>query len=365
MIPKWLLGQLPSIDLIKNRIGVAIPEVAESSRFIRREMGAKTVFVMLYGYALEGSDVWIRPTAVTDMTDKQSIQQNAEVRRLWLERVQGPKRPRNVERRWYSENTREPIRDETLRTMVELGVAVERSGLPTTSPKPRYALALDFAELLNPGLNTGAFEELAEKWRQRHLSAATIARSVLIRHGAGGDGDHLLIKLPNGEARKLAPGPSAILTRAVVEEFAPRFLEKPAVALISESARKVSYQDEATLSAIRLSVDSSRTLPDLILIDLQVDPPLLVFVECVASDGPIDAKRRKDLEALAQSGGFKPGRCAFVTVFLDRSQALYRSFSGSLAWNSFVWFAAEPDSIISLRQISKKLALSLSKLMSI
>jgi hypothetical protein len=43
--------------------------------------------------------------------------------------------------RWFHDNTREPIRDETLRDgLVRIGAVVTRSGLATTSSKGRYAL---------------------------------------------------------------------------------------------------------------------------------------------------------------------------------------------------------------------------------
>jgi hypothetical protein len=53
--------------------------------------------------------------------------------------------------RWYADNTREPIRDETLRDgLVAVGAVVRREDLPTTSGAPRYALKLDFAALFDP-----------------------------------------------------------------------------------------------------------------------------------------------------------------------------------------------------------------------
>ena len=55
----------------------------------------------------------------------------------------------NIKGRWYAVNTRDPTRDETLREgLVRLGAVIERKGLPTTFPLPRYALAAHFAALL-------------------------------------------------------------------------------------------------------------------------------------------------------------------------------------------------------------------------
>ena len=88
-----------------------------------------------------------------------------------------------------------------------------------------------------------------------------------------------------------------MISKAVVEEFAPRFLEKPAVIWLSESRNKVVKQDDDLAKAIGLTIEPDRNLPDLICADLGPAQPLLVFVEVVASDGPISEARRNALMA--------------------------------------------------------------------
>lgn len=71
----------------------------------------------------------------------------------------------NIEGRWYAANTREPIRDETLREgLVRLGAVEERAGLPTASPRPRYALAPDFAALFHPDLGDEVLQAQITRW---------------------------------------------------------------------------------------------------------------------------------------------------------------------------------------------------------
>ncbi len=291
-LPEWLEASLPSPKEVLRRLRLLIPEQSDPRGWVRREIAARTVFVFLYGYAIEGEDRWLRPTAVTDMTDRQARRLDRRDRELWLEKVQGPRRPRTIRGRWYSENTREPIRDETLRLLVELGAVVERTGLATTSPKPRYALRRTFLALCDPGLSGGALRAAIETWRRDHLSPAALARIALERRGAAASGAGVLVTLPGGEVRRLAPGPSSRLIKAVVEEFARRFLADPAVVLLSESADKVTYRDEELLRAVRLRIDPQVALPDLVLADIGVKPTLLVFVECVVTDGAVDERRR-------------------------------------------------------------------------
>lgn len=345
-VPAWLDDTLPTVEEIHRRLQLIFPEEIDPRGFVRREMAAKTLFVMLYGYAVEGRDRWIRPTAVTDMNDTQAGRQAKDERTSWLDRVQSPLRPRRVAGRWYEENTREPIRDETLREFLQLGAVIERPGLPTTSPRPRYALASDFTELFSPRLAGTPLTAAIEAWQEANITPAARARVALARKGVGASDEGVLVTLPNGETRRLTAGPSSILTRAVVEQFAPRFLQRPAVILLSESAQKATFRDEELCRAIGLDLNVSETLPDLILADLGTEPLLLLFAECVVTDGPVNERRRRELENLARQAGFDPRHCAHVTIFPDRAKSRFRRMAASLAWGSFAWFATEPDHLI-------------------
>lgn len=53
---------------------------------------------------------------------------------------------------------------------------------------------------------------------------------------------------------------------------------------------------------------------------------------------------------MAQSANYKEKDCAYVTVFKDRSDSASRKLVPSIAWNTFIWYASEPDEIIFLRK---------------
>ena len=116
-----------------------IPENVDNANDARNIIAARTVFVMLYSFAIEGESGRIRPSTVTVMTDKQSVKHSRAERERWLSEMLGAKKPNDPER-WYSENTREPIRDDTIATLKQLGAVDEVKGIPTTSSKPRYFL---------------------------------------------------------------------------------------------------------------------------------------------------------------------------------------------------------------------------------
>ena len=110
-----------------------------------------------------------------------------------------------------------------------LGPSREREGLPTTLPRPRYALAADFAALFHPDLLDEALQAQIARWQEANLSPGALARITIIRCGAVAREGRVLVTFPNGETRDMEPGPSSVISKAVVEEFAARFLEQPGV----------------------------------------------------------------------------------------------------------------------------------------
>ena len=133
-----------------------------------------------------------------------------------------------------------------------------------------------------------------------------LARLELLRQGAASATDRVEVLLPNRTIRRLSQGPSSILSKAVVEIFAPAFLFKPAVLLLSESGDKIVAQEERMMASIGLRIDRAKLLPDIILFDVEPDRELLVFVEVVATDGPVSEGRREALLEIAKGARVPP-----------------------------------------------------------
>ncbi len=349
MSNEWLMTKLPKIDEIQNILKEIFPREIDVNGYIIREIGAKTVFTMLYGFCVD-ENAWIRPATITCMNDEQAAIHDMTTRKQWLATSQGRYAPRDIPGRWYKPNTRESIRDETLREMVRLNAVIERPGLATTSPLPRYSLQGKFASLFNPELQGAALADAIAEWQNEFLSATALARVALARRLVSSQSDGVLVHLPNGETRKLAAGPSSELAKAVVEQFTKYFMKEPAVLLMSESARKLLMKDDEICRAIGFSVDVTSVLPDLILADLGEEHPIIVFIECVASDGPVNDRRKQELNDMAKDANFKESDCAYVTVFRDRTEPVSRKLVPSVAWGTFIWYASEPDKIIYLRE---------------
>ena len=348
--------------LIGERLRLVFTEGTPHRAYCIRELAASTVFVALYVGAIEDAGIFLAPKHVYRMTAEQAALTGDTDRRFYAHQAMKPGF-NGIGRRWYADNTREPIRDETLREgLVSVGAAIARTDLPTTSSRPRYALKADFAALFDPVMEDDVLKAAIAAFRAKHLSKGALARVSIMLAGAAKDSAALLVTLPNGETRQLAPGPSSIISQAVVEVFAKRFLDQPAVLWLSESGNKVVARDDQLANAIGLKIEADKNLPDLILVDLGPADPLIVFVEVVATDGAITVRRHAALLDLTDAAGFGREQVAFVTAYRDRDSAGFKRTISGLAWDSFAWFVSEPENILILRNGGESRALLASLL---
>lgn len=344
---------VPSVELIANRLPIIFPEGTEHRNYLIREMAAKTIFVMFYAGAIFGTDRWIRPTQVTGMSDSQSAMTDDKSRSDWI-KTSLSKFKNSPINCWYADNSRESIRDETIRTgLIPCRAVLERTGIATTSSLPRYALNTEFAALFDPSLVDNDLLDAIESWRKTHLNKAALSRLKILKANATASSDNVEVTFPGGSKRILSPGKSSLIAKAVIEVFAPNFLKNPSVLWLSESGNKVVTQDDVLAKALGLSINPQKTLPDMILVDSGENADgsdlLVVFVEIVATDGPITRDRKNLLTSIALEAGFSLNTLAFLTAFYDRSGAPFKKAVSNLAWGSFAWFASEPEHIIDLR----------------
>lgn len=335
-------------EMVAERLPLILPEGTPNRAYCIRELAASAVFTMLYIGAVEGTGRYLGPVHVYRMTVEQAAMSKDSARTAYAADVL--KRRQTQGTRWYADNTREPIRDETLREgLVAIGAVVARDDLPTTSGKPRYALKADFATLFDLAFEGEALSRAIGAFQDAHLSKSALARISIMRAGAAASGSGVLVTFPNRETRQLAPGPSSIIARAVIEVFATTFLHVPMVLWLSESGNKVVTRDDKLAAEIGLKIEADKNLPDIILADLGPSDPLIVFVEVVATDGAVSARRRDALFSLTDEAGFAREQVAFLTAYQDKQSTGFRKTVSGLAWGSFAWFASEPDKIVILR----------------
>ena len=338
-----------SKEVIAERLPMIFPAGTENRNYCVRDLAASTIFSAIYIGAIEGTARFFGPVHVYRMTAEQAASADGEAREDYNAAVLAK---RMVEgSRWYADNTREPIRDETLRDgLVSIGAVTNRQDLPTNSGAPRYALKKDFAKLFDPSLEGESLEQAITEFQANHLSKSALTRLAILQAGAAVSDTGILVNFPNGETRLLAPGPSSIIAKAVIEVFAPAFFEAPAVLWLSESANKVGFRDEKIARSIGLNIEPDKNLPDLILADLGPSDPLIVFVEVVATDGAVTARRKQAFHELTDEAGFDRRQVVGVTAYQDRQSAGFKKTVTQLAWGSFAWFASEPKHIITLHE---------------
>jgi len=350
------------INLISERLPQIFPEGTPHRNYCVRDLAASTIFAALYIGAVEGSGIFFGPKHVYRMTEEQARLSADGDRNAYLDAIKTGKLIEGT--RWYADNTREPIRDETLRDgLIPTGAVVRREGIATTSGLPRYALKAEFARLFDPTLTGSKLTRAINDFQKRNLTRGALARITLMRAGAIASGSTVTVSMPNGERRNLTPGPSSEIAKAVVERFATRYLTTPAVLWLSESGRKIVLHDDQLATSIGLTIPHDRVLPDLILVDLLPGGTLIVFVEIVATDGAVTVRRQEELFSISDSAGYDRRQVAFLTAYSDRESPGFRKTATQLAWNSFAWFASEPEHIIVLRSGAEK-AVTLSELIA-
>lgn len=333
------------LEEIRNRLFTIFPDGTPNRQHIIKPNTARVVFCSLYIGAIEGTDRWFAPRHLYRMTDELAGVQDPYVRLAFYKKV-----PKSSEGSWYADNSREGARDEGVRQgLIPLNAMVKRQGVDTTSSKGRYALHPAFAALFDPSLSGAAMNVAITIWQGTYLTGAARARAAL----AGAmDDNGITVYHPQGGSTVLPPGESPLITKAVVEEFSKRFLAKPAVVWISDSAVK-KFSDDKLSEVLKIRLDVASLLPDVVLVDL-VKPSLrLVFIEIVSSDGPVTEQRKAGiLDLLAASPmGYTRDDAVFVTAYRDRGAKPVSRAIRELAWGSFAWFMSEPDNLVQLHDV--------------
>lgn len=347
-------GTLPAllgVEEVQQRLTQIFPASFPDRALLVGKMAARVVFVFLYGGFLEGSNRQLRPSTIYLFTAEQARRTTVGARESWLGNAFRPGfRPDG--KRWYADNSRESIRDDLIRNrLVNMGLVGRKAGVPTTSSAPVYFLRSGFAALFDPALSGQAQRDAIETWRSAHLSSTTLQRMALKAQGALARLGDVLVELPDGTRMRLSAGPSTPILKALIEDYAPRWLRRPAVLWISASDRRTHPQFVEMAATVGLRFETAKLLPDLILADLG-EPAAFVFCEVVATDGPVDEARKAAFLDLTRGCDIADASVRFVTAYLDREAPELRKTFHRVAVDSELWFSNEPELIVRLTSYS-------------
>ncbi|MBK8094515.1 MAG: hypothetical protein IPK32_21770 [Verrucomicrobiaceae bacterium] len=130
-----------------------------------------------------------------------------------------------------------------------------------------------------------------------------------------------------------------LLVKAIIEVFCARWAPGAAILGICDSEQGEVNLDSNALAALGVTLDSSAKLPG-VMIHHETKNRLLL-VEPVIKGGPVDEKRRQELQNLFAGSD---AHLVFVTAFENRRAM--QTFGSEIAWESEVWFAEDPDHMI-------------------
>ncbi|SDN09685.1 BsuBI/PstI family type II restriction endonuclease [Actinacidiphila guanduensis] len=247
---------------------------------------------------------------------------------------------------WYAQHTREPLRDQTLRSWMDHGVVRVDESVKTTSPKARYTFAPEFAKLLDPALVGEELNEAIKAWQNEAFGPVALSRVDEVRRKAKGEAG-VSVHLPDGTVRQLSTGESSWILKGVIEKFCPRVMLEPRVLFISQSEEKARPEDIAFLKKIKMPLDAAKLLPDCLIVDLAKERGHFWFIEAVATDGPITEARKKEFIKWASKGGLPIDKCRFLTAFEGRGYGPAKVALPKLANHSHSWYLDEPAMVLT------------------
>jgi hypothetical protein len=347
------LHSLLPVEEVKRRLEIIFPKTFPDRGILVGTMAARVIFVFLYGGFVEGQKRFLRPSHIYFFTEEQAKIMSDSKRNQWLSVATRPGyRPEG--KRWYADNSRESIRDDLMRNQfLRLGIIQKLSGYAITSSLPTYYLSLDFTYLFNPNLDDMNLTIAANEWQKKHLDQATLQRMALRAKGIHAKKGDVFIDMPDGTKIRISGGPSSIIIKGLIEDFANKHMENPTVLWLSASDKKAYPQYIELAKSVGLEFDLNAELADLILADLG-EAVRFLFCEVVATDGAVTEKRKQALLALVLKSNIPTSNVQFLSAFEDREADAFRKNFSQIAIDSLVWFRTEPDLLVILDTSTRK-----------
>jgi hypothetical protein len=234
----------------------------------------------------------------------------------------------------YAPNTRETFRRQTMHQFVAAGIALynpDEPGRPVNSPKAVYQVEPETLMLLQ-----AYGSPLWDKSLQGYLS---IRKTLAARYAKAREQKLVPVRIRPGQEINISPGEHSELIKAIVEDFAPRYVPGGVLVYVGDTGEKWGYFDKELLAGLGVSVDSHGKMPDVVL--YYPEKKWLLLVESVTSHGPVDGKRHAELARL-----FAEATAGLVYVTAFPSRQLMTRYLSEIAWETEVWVADAPSHLI-------------------
>jgi hypothetical protein len=242
---------------------------------------------------------------------------------------------RNVFGRNYAENTRETVRDESIKPMLAAGLLLHNPDQPdraVNSPKNCYQIDEHALALLRC--------YGSKHWKTKLGNYLADRETLVVRYAKEREMHRIPLKVRAGHELTLSAGEHSELIRKIIEQFAPRFVPGGELVYVGDTGAKWGYFDRELLETLGVRVAHHGKMPDVVIYYREKN--WLILAEAVASSGPVDGRRQTELSALFE--GCKAG-LVFVTAFPNRGEIM-RKFLSVVAWETEVWCASDPTHLI-------------------
>ncbi len=234
----------------------------------------------------------------------------------------------------YAPNSRETIRRQTIHQFVDAGLVLhnpDEPDRPVNSPRAVYQISTEALSLLRSyGTRIWDAQLAAYMSGQKSLAARYAHERTL---------SQVPVKIGPGQTIHLSPGEHSLLIKAIIEEFAPRFVPGGVLLYAGDTGDKMGAFDLDSFDKLGVKIDPHGKMPDVVI--FYPDKNWLLLIESVTSHGPVDGKRHDELTRLFH--GADPG-LVYVTAFPTR--AVMARYVNDIAWETEVWVADAPSHLI-------------------
>lgn len=241
----------------------------------------------------------------------------------------------------YAENTRETVRKHSLKYLSEYGLVIQNADDPnrvTNSGNNNYILTPQFRKLIQAYLHD---KEEYVLLKEPFINSLEVSRLKEIEDLKKKTENIIISHKSLQKDLSLSPGPHNIIEKFLVEEVVTKLSTDAKVVYVGDTKTKDLYFNKDLITYLGLEIDVHQKIPDVIMCDDQKN--ILYLCEAVASSGPIDMLRKKELEELFNSWNAKYP-IVFITAFLDSS--LFKRFSDQIASDTTVYLIDQKRTIL-------------------
>ncbi len=235
----------------------------------------------------------------------------------------------------YKPNTRESVRKQTVHQFLEAGIICANPDVPDrpiNSGKTVY-------QVVPPALRL--FRSFGTKEWERNLKAfLSDVGSLRVRYSQ--EREKLRIPVMVSEQTiLLSPGGQNVLLERILNDFCGYFTPGARVLYIGDTDTKFALFEREELKELGVTINKHGKMPDVVV--HYKEKNWLVLIEAVTSHGPVDAKRKQEMQKLFK--GSSAG-LVYVTAFLTRKDMV--KYLNEISWETEVWTADAPTHMIHL-----------------